>query len=152
MKRLLRSTKTITDRHTKISLTLPLLEKEVAYITYKPDRGQIGTIYVKPIIRGQGIGTLLVETANLDIYNAGNSYFWAVTNITHPFWKNNVFGGNRMIWKDPVHNSVSSGGYIGKIPTDEEIFEQWKMDPCRAATREIAKCVVGTQKVLSNAS
>ena len=120
MKRFLKSTKTIMNdnwnniKNGQTHVSLSIMGNEIAYISYRQHVGQIGQIYVQPLFRRKGIAKSLVETAIIDMHEIGTPKFWAVTDIGHPFWKYARFCGKHMYWKDPVHKSVSSGGYMGE--------------------------------------
>lgn len=89
----------------------------IGHITYKQNIGQIGLIIVDDAYRRHGLGRHLLVQAIKDIKKTGYKEVWAVTNLDHSFWSNISFQNSsnnepkKFIWREPVHNSVTSPGY-----------------------------------------
>ena len=65
--------------------------------------GQIGLIMLNREFQGWGIGAdMLLETNIIK-----KDKLWCVTSKGHPFWSSR----KNAVWKDPIHDSVTSGGY-----------------------------------------
>ena len=100
-------------KNADIWCTYYYMNKEIGYINYRISVGQIGHFWLDPEFRNKGIGKEIFKNIIKEMKYNNLSEVWCVCSKDNVFWKN-VFN-QKMIWKDPVHKSVTGHGYILKI-------------------------------------
>ena len=97
-------------KHTYYDTTSEINVREVGFIDFRLQTGQIGVFRIEEEHRNKGLGKQMLLAAIGDIKAYGKAEtVWAVTTLKHPFWSN--------VWnkafqlKDPAHSSVTGRGY-----------------------------------------
>jgi hypothetical protein len=85
--------------------------KNIGYIDYRLEPGQIGVFFINDEYQNRGLGKQMLMIAIDDIKNYGTANtVWAVTIKNHPFWHN--VWDQSFKYKDPTHSSVTGDGYV----------------------------------------
>ena len=95
--------------------------KEVGYIQFAPDSGQIGLFFLDTPFQNRGLGKQMLAEATANIHEAQlllpaedrTHKVWAVTTDNHPFWSN-VWGS---VFRpvNPASPRVTGSGYSADL-------------------------------------
>jgi hypothetical protein len=95
----------------EISFFDPISKKQIIYVRYKPNTGQIGILDVNKEFQKKGFGKQVIKFMENELSKVNQKEIWVACSQNHFYWSKL----SNFSFRNPIHESVTGSGYFKKI-------------------------------------